>query len=154
MRRREREISDIDIIEEIIGKTDVCRIAIANNNVPYIVTMNFGYTGNPEQKIYFHCANEGRKLDMIRKNNFVCFEMDTDHQLYKGGKGCDWGMKYSSVVGYGYISIITEQVAKKRGLDCIMKHYGGEKEFSYDEKVMQRTSILQLDIKEITGKRS
>ena len=67
---------------------------------------------------------------MIRKNNYVCFEMDTDHQILTAGeKGCDWGMKYRSVVGYGNISIITEKNAKTAGLNCIMKHYGGEKEY-------------------------
>jgi nitroimidazol reductase NimA-like FMN-containing flavoprotein (pyridoxamine 5'-phosphate oxidase superfamily) len=153
MRRNERGISDIQIIEEIIRKADVCRIAIANGNIPYIVTMNYGYEGIPEQRLYFHCANEGKKLEMIRKNNYVCFEMDTDHQIYSGIKGCDWGMKYSSVVGYGNISIITETEAIKTGLNCIMSHYGSEGEYFYDEKVLERTTILRLDIIEMTGKK-
>ena len=153
MRRNERETSDIQVIEEIIGKADVCRIAIANSNIPYIVAMNFGYKGIPEKILYFHCANEGRKLEMIRQNNYVCFEMDTDHQIYNGIKGCDWGMKYSSVVGYGNISIVTENEAKKTGLNYIMSHYGGEGEYFYDEKVLERTIILRLDIKEMTGKK-
>jgi hypothetical protein len=153
MRRNEREITDIRVIEEIIRKSDVCRIALANGNIPYIVTMNFGYTASPEPRLYFHCANEGRKLEMIRQNNFVCFEMDTDHEIYKGINGCDWGMKYSSIVGNGNILIITEKGAKKAGLNCIMKHYGGEREYIYDEKVLVRTVVLRLDIKEMTGKR-
>jgi len=153
MRRNERGTSDILVIEEIIRKADVCRIAIANGNIPYIVAMNFGYKGIPEQRLYFHCANEGRKLGMIRQNNYVCFEMDTDHQTYSGIKGCDWGMKYSSVVGYGNISIVTENEAKKTGLNCIMTHYGGEGEYFYDEKVLERTTILRLDIKEMMGKK-
>jgi len=153
MRRNERGTSDILVIEEIIRKVDVCRIAIAFNNIPYIVAMNFGYKGIPEQRLYFHCANEGRKLEMIRQNNYVCFEMDTDHQIYSGIKGCDWGMKYSSVVGYGIISIVIENEAKKIGLNYIMNHYGGEGEYFYDEKVLERTIILRLDIKEMTGKK-
>jgi uncharacterized protein len=153
MRRNEREISDIQVIEEIIRNADVCRIALANDNIPYIVSMNFGYSGGVKPSIFFHCAKEGKKLDMIRKNNYVCFEMDTGHQLYNGIKGCDWGMKYSSVIGYGNISIVTEKEAKKAGLNCIMKHYGGEGEHIYDEKVLGRTTILRLDIKEMTGKR-
>ncbi|TAL60504.1 MAG: pyridoxamine 5'-phosphate oxidase family protein [Bacteroidetes bacterium] len=153
MRRNEREVSDNRVIEEIIRKTDVCRIALANDNIPYIVTMNFGYTALPEPRLYFHCANKGRKLEMIIKNSYVCFEMDTDHQIYTGFKGCDWGMKYSSVIGYGNISIVTDAEAKKTGLNCIMKHYGGDKEYSYDEKVYKRTTILRLDIEEMTGKK-
>jgi nitroimidazol reductase NimA-like FMN-containing flavoprotein (pyridoxamine 5'-phosphate oxidase superfamily) len=158
MRRSEREVSDIGAVEEIINTADVCRIAFADNNTPYIVTMNFGYTNDPEQRLFFHCANEGRKLEMIRKNKFVCFEMDIDHEIYTrpgkdGRKGCNWGMKYRSVVGYGNISIITETEAKKTGLDFIMRHYGDENEYVYDEKVRANTTVLRLDITEITGKK-
>ena len=158
MRRSEREVSEIELIEEIITKADVCRIALASDNIPYIVTMNFGYTNDPEQRLFFHCANEGRKLEMIRKNKFVCFEMDIDHKIYvrpgkDGRKGCNWGMKYRSVVGYGNISIITETEAKKTGLDFIMRHYGDENEYVYDEKVLANTTVLRLDITEITGKK-
>ena len=158
MRRSDREISGIQEIEEIIMNADVCRIALARDNIPYIVTMNFGYTNDPEQILFFHCANEGRKLEMIRKNKLVCFEMDIDHKIYvrpgkDGRKGCNWGMKYRSVVGYGNISIITETEAKKTGLDFIMRHYGDENEYVYDEKVRANTTVLRLDIIEITGKK-
>jgi hypothetical protein len=160
MRRSEREVSEIVAIEEIINKADVCRIAFADNNTPYIVTMNFGYNNDPEKRLFFHCANEGKKLEMIRKNKFVCFEMDIDHKIYvrpgeDGRKGCNWGMKYRSVVGYGNISIITESEAKKSGLDYIMRHYGNENEheYVYDEKVLAETTVLRLDITEMTGKK-
>jgi nitroimidazol reductase NimA-like FMN-containing flavoprotein (pyridoxamine 5'-phosphate oxidase superfamily) len=158
MRRSEREVSEIGVIEEIIKKADVCRIGLAVDNIPYMVTMNFGYTSNPVQRLFFHCANEGRKLEMIEKNNYVCFEMDIDHEIYvrpgkDGRKGCNWGMKYRSVVGYGNISIITETEAKKSGLDFIMRHYGDENEYIYDEKVLANTTVLRLDITEITGKK-
>jgi uncharacterized protein len=153
MRRSDREIQEDILIEEIIHKADVCRVALANENTPYIVTMNFGYNQSPKQQLFFHCASEGRKLDMIRKNKYVCFEMDTDHAIYGGEKGCDWGMKFSSVVGYGNIEIITEREAKIQGLNCIMAHYGSNKEYTYDEKVLARTVILRLDIKEMCGKR-
>jgi uncharacterized protein len=152
MRRKDKEISETDVIHSIIMKSDVCRIAIANENIPYIVTMNFGYSAGPVPRLYFHCANEGKKLEMIKKNNQVCFEMDTDHEIYYGEKGCDWGMKYSSVVGRGVISFVTDKEAKKEGLNYIMKHYGDDVEYLFDENMIERTTILCLDIKEITGK--
>jgi len=154
MKRNEREVSDIQIIDDIINRADVCRIALANDNIPYIVTLNFGYESSPERKLYFHCANKGRKLEMIRKNSYVCFEMDTGHEIITGTKACDWGMKYRSVVGYGYIKIINEKAAKKEGLNCIMRHYGAEGEFTYYNNMLDRTTLLQLEITEITGKKS
>ena len=153
MRRKDRQIEDVIDIETIISSSDVCRIAFADNNNPYIVTMNFGYTGGDHPSLYFHCATEGRKLEMIKKNNYVCFEMDTDHKIYTGEKGCDWGMKYSSVVGFGKISVLKNKETRIEGLNCIMAHYSDRKDFSYDEKILETTTILKLDIQEMTGKR-
>jgi uncharacterized protein len=153
MRRKEREISGLADIELIISVADVCRIAIANDNTPYIVTMNFGYKEGQNPCLYFHCANEGRKLDMIRSNNYVCFEMDTDHVIYKGEKGCDWGMKFSSVVGYGKIFRVEDGSEKLNGLGIIMDHYGGKGSYSFDEQVLARTTVLRLEISQMTGKR-
>jgi uncharacterized protein len=153
MRRNEREISDIQEIEEIISKAETCRIAFADNNMPYIVALNFGYSKESGNKLFFHCAKEGKKLDMIRKNNFVCFQMDIEHQLYTGINGCDWGMKYRSVLGFGNISVVTGIKERKAGLDCIMSHYGGKNDYSYDDRVLNRTNVLCLEIKEMTGKK-
>jgi nitroimidazol reductase NimA-like FMN-containing flavoprotein (pyridoxamine 5'-phosphate oxidase superfamily) len=153
MRRNDRQITSVSQIESIIAGSDVCRIAISNNNLPYIVTMNFGYAGGINPRLFFHCANKGRKLDMIRRNNLVCFEMDTDHEVFRGEKGCDWGMKYSSVVGYGNISIVEDKQEKKLGLDNIMNHYGGSGNYIYDDNLLERTTILRLDIIEMTGKK-
>jgi len=154
MRKQDREITDIQLIEEIISRSDVCRIALTDNNIPYIVTMNFGYSGGETKYLWFHCANVGRKLDMIRKNNYVCFEMDTDHLIAEGRIACDFTMKYSSIIGYGTISILEEPGEKKNGLDHIMYHYTGKREFSYKESTLARTTILRLEISEMTGKHS
>jgi len=153
MRKKEREITDIIEIESIIQNSDVCRIAMANGNIPYIVTMNYGYTAGSEMKIYFHCARQGRKLEMIRKNNYVCFEIDNDHKLIKGTNACDFSMKYRSVVGYGIISIIDEEEERIKGLNCIMSHYSDSPSFSYNKKSLEKTTVLCLEIKEISGKK-
>lgn len=153
MRRNDREVMEKQQIEEIISKADVCRIAMADGNKPYIVTMNFGYVAGTAPRLYFHCAPQGKKLDILRKNSHVCFEMDIDHQLFKGGKGCDWGMKFSSIVGYGNISVITETKAKVEALNCIMDHYEGGGSYIYDEKMVDKTTILMLEITEMTAKK-
>jgi len=152
MRRKDRQISNISDIESIIKRCDACRIAFADNNTPYIVTMNFGYLPGKKHSLFFHSAPDGRKIELIKKNNYVCFEMDTDHLLYTGEKDCDWGMNFSSVVGYGRITVVSDREEKQKGLDCIMAHYSGRKDFSYDEKILSRTAVLRIDIEELTGK--
>jgi uncharacterized protein len=153
MRRKDRLVQEASDLEQIISEADVCRVAFADNNTPYIVTMNFGFSGGSKPCFFFHCANEGRKLDMMRKNSFVCFEVDTDHKLYEGENGCDWGMKFSSVVGWGRLSIVMERDERNAGLGLIMYHYSGRSGFAYDEKVLLNTTVLRLDVEEMTGKR-
>ena len=153
MRRIDREITSTGDIEEIILKADVCRLALANDNIPYIVTMNFGYSNDPKQILFFHCANEGKKIEMIRRNNYVCFEMDIDHKFYTGKKSCTCGMKFSSIIGYGTITIIKEKEAKIEGLNCIMDHYEGKEKHHYEDQILERTTVLRLEILEIGGKK-
>ena len=152
MRRKDREISDKELIEEVIRNSDVCHVAFADDNTPYIVTMNFGYSGGEKPALYFHCAPEGRKLDMMKKNSHVCFQMDTDHRITIGEKGCDWGMKYKSVVGYGRLSVADTDEERKKGLDLIMDQYGGSGKYDYDPKVFSQTMVLRLEITEISAK--
>ncbi len=152
MKRKDREVSDAGSIRSIIKKADVCRVAMSNDDIPYIVTLNFGYSEDFPKRLWFHCASEGKKLDMIRKNNLVCFEVDTDHRLYTGEKACDFGMKYRSVVGWGKMEIITDEDEKIEGLNHIMAHYSRRTEFSYRKETLGKTIVLRLDIEEMSGK--
>ena len=64
MRRKEKEITDHTEIEAILNRSEICRLAMADDNVPYVVALNYGYANNC---LYIHCAPEGKKIDMIRK---------------------------------------------------------------------------------------
>lgn len=154
MRRKEREISDRVIIEGIIKSSEICRVAFADNNIPYIVAMNFGFSSGDKPRLYFHCAPSGRKLEIMKKNDYVCFQMDTDHLLIKGDKACDWGMKYRSIVGYGRLSVVENHQERRKGLDLIMEHYGGSEKSDYDPGLLARTTLLRLDIDEISAKQA
>lgn len=153
MRRKEREIIAIAEIEAIIERCEVCRIALTDESTPYIVTMNFGYSGGAEKKLYFHSAGEGRKIDIIRKNNHACFEMDTDHHLIRGREACDFSMKYSSIVGWGDIFFVTDREEKEEGLNTIMKHYSEQTTFIFKPDVLERTTIMKLVINRMAGKK-
>ncbi len=114
--------------------------------------MNFGYLeGNPSI-FYFHCANRGKKIDIIAKNNVVWFELDTDHKLTDGDEACDFSMKYSSVMGSGKIYIVEDDKERKLGLNCLMKQYTGRNDYSFKPSTMKRTTILRLEIETISGK--
>lgn len=153
MRRKDREITSRSELINIIEKADVCRIAINSDTAPYIVPLNFGYKWEEKIEIFFHCATEGRKLELLSKNNMVCFEIDIEHELIKDEKACNWGMKYKSIIGTGKIIEINDDKEKKLALNKIMEHYGFIKEnIDYNNMIFNRTKLLKLVVNELTGK--
>jgi nitroimidazol reductase NimA-like FMN-containing flavoprotein (pyridoxamine 5'-phosphate oxidase superfamily) len=152
MRRKDRELHNTDNFNDIINRADVCRIAFAVNNIPYIVTMNFGYKWGDSLVLYFHCAKEGKKLDFMKQNNSVCFEMDIDHEIIKGNAACEWSMKYKSIIGYGLLEVVEDVHEKKEGFGFIMDKYGYPGNKEYNEKLFNFTEILKLNVIELSGK--
>ncbi len=150
MRRKDREITDKTEIEEIIKKAKVCHVAFCQDDQPYIVPFNFGYRDNC---LYFHSARDGRKIDMIRHNDKVCFEFDVDHKMNRRGLACEWSFSYQSVVGFGRASIIDDSEEKRRGLGIIMAQYSKRKFEFLDEKI-KNVVLIKIDIESMTGKKS
>ena len=150
MRRKEREITERTAMEEILHRAPVCRLALSVEDQPYVIPLCFGYR---DGNLYFHCALEGMKLDMVRKNNRVCFECDVDHELVTSESPCEWGMRGRSVVGFGKVSLIEAPEAKREALGVIMEHYGAKGPFSYKEKGFEKALILKVEIGSMTGKK-
>ncbi len=153
MRRTDRRIDDGGELREIVELSDVCRLAFADNGMPYIVAMSFGYSWNDPPVLYFHGAKAGRKIDFLRKNSLVCFEMDIDREIYKDEEPCRWGVKFRSIVGYGTLSIVTDPAERLRGLELIMQHYKFPGKPEFNDKVLSVTEVLKLEITEMSGKK-
>ena len=105
MRRKEKEITNRAVIDAIIRQARVCRLALSEDNQPYIVPLCFGYENDA---LYFHSAPEGRKLDILKKNNKVCFEFDNVGEILTAEKACCWSMQYRSVIGFGQAQFIDD----------------------------------------------
>jgi len=150
MRKKDKEITDIKEIERIIKKAIRCRIGLVDNGEPYVVPVSFGYEKNA---LYFHGALEGRKVELIKKNNQICFEIDTDVKVVRSEEPCKWAMKYRSVIGVGRAYILESDEEKCHGLRLIMKHYSGD-EFSFPKPKLDKTLVVKVNIRSITGKQS
>ncbi len=155
MRRTDREIKDFDDILEIIHRGKICHLGLADNNLPYVIAMNYGFTYlNKRLTMYFHSAGSGRKIEMIKKNPLACFMVDIDHRLYKDENESEWTMKYRSVIGTGKIEIIRDITEKKYGMDILMSHYSEKDVFDYNPAVFSAVAVLKLSVSEITGKKN
>jgi hypothetical protein len=151
MRRNDKKIHDKELIYSIIQKAQVCRLALVSEDNPYIIPLNFGYKDNC---LYIHSAPEGKKIDILKHNQKVCFEMDTDFKLIKAEKPCDYGASYYSVIGFGNAEFIRKLEKKRLALNIIMNHYTDKEDFVFDEKMLKNTTIIKIKIKKITGKQS
>ena len=151
MRRKDKEITDKEEIESIINEANVCRIAFSDNNVPYIIPVNFGYKDNC---LYIHSAKEGKKIDIIEKNNDVCFEIDIYHEILKGKSACHTTMKYCSVVGYGKAYLINDPEELISALNIIVENHIPESSHDYSDKLLNKIVIIKIEIDTMTGKKS
>ncbi len=153
MRRADREITDKQELLQMIEQCGVCRLAMADTPAPYIVPLNFGVkAADGNLYLYFHCSNQGKKLDLLRSNPYASFELDCGHNFIRGETPCSSTMEFASVCGNGIVEVLPEQ-EKAAGLDIIMAHYTGETAFAYAPETLRATTVLRLTVQDITGKR-
>jgi len=153
MRRNDREVKDFNDIVSIIKKCDVCRLALHDVEYPYILPLNFGVQVSGENvTLYFHGAAEGKKYELIQKNNKVSFEVDCSHKLVTDKNAGNCTMEYESVIGYGTIEFVNDD-EKIQALNTILEHYHVDKDFKLDETAAVKTVVLKLVVSGMTGKR-
>lgn len=154
MRRVDREVRDPAEIEGIIGRCKVCRIAMFDGARPYIVPMNFGYEfAAGALTLFFHSAREGRKIDVMRHNPVVCFEMDIDGGLRPGADACAYGCAYESVIGDGAAAFIDDFAQKEHALRRIMEHAAGPGEWSFGRAAVDAVAVFSIAATGYSAKR-
>jgi nitroimidazol reductase NimA-like FMN-containing flavoprotein (pyridoxamine 5'-phosphate oxidase superfamily) len=150
MRRADKEITDRNIIDSVLRKSLVCRIAMYDGEMPYVVPLSFGYDG---KNIYLHSAKDGRKIDILKRNPNLCFEFETECEVLPAERACSFTMRYRSVIGYGNACFLEDSEEKIAAMRIIMRHYT-DKTFAFTEKDVENIAVIRIDIKEITGKQS
>jgi nitroimidazol reductase NimA-like FMN-containing flavoprotein (pyridoxamine 5'-phosphate oxidase superfamily) len=156
MKRKDKEIIDVNEKIKIIDENKVCRLALSDNNQPYIVPLNYGYSfENNILTLYFHSAAEGKKMEIIKKNKQACFEVDCGGFLIEDEKACKHGYAFKSIIGTGKIIIVDTMDEKIDGLNKLMKHQTGKDQiYDFDENTVRRIIVYKMVVDEFTGKNS
>ncbi|MBD5481650.1 MAG: pyridoxamine 5'-phosphate oxidase family protein [Lachnospiraceae bacterium] len=153
MRRNDREVTDLMKIENIISRCTCCRIGFHDDGEVYIVPLSFGYEAKGDTYIfYFHGAKEGRKIDLIKKNPMVGFEMDTNYALNEADLACGHSARFQSIIGNGVVSIVSEIEEKKLGLSLLMEHHTGKQNWDFDEKMVNAAAVFKLEVTKMSCK--
>lgn len=169
MRRKEKEITNQEEIFQIAQQSRVCRVAFNDDKYPYIVPLCYGLDHKDGKiSLYFHVAKHGKKLDVLKKNPYVAFEIEKDVSIFRGKSVCDYSMFFESVCGVGTMRIIEDDDEKIYALQCVTKHQA-----FYDKEEVHKSAVdtelynayfgaehlhgivlLELVVESWTGKRS
>ena len=154
MRRKDREVTDISGIKEILLDCKTCHVAMVDRGIPYVVPLSYGYKildGNVLE-LYFHSAAEGRKIDVLERNNNVCFEMSREGEPVHSETPCYSGYYFSSVIGFGKV-IFIEDADKKRGaLSVMFRHQTGQ-DVLFTAEQAETVCVFKIVSSDFTGKK-
>jgi nitroimidazol reductase NimA-like FMN-containing flavoprotein (pyridoxamine 5'-phosphate oxidase superfamily) len=150
MRRKEKLVTDLKVIHEVIHRAEVCRLGLVDGSKPYIVPLSFGFDGT---HIYFHSAREGRKINVLQKNSCVCLEFEQNIGLLKAEKPCKWGFRYLTVICSGTVEPVRDFDEKRKALNLILRHYDPDwVDSTFTEQELSPVLVFKVTLEEMTGK--
>ncbi len=152
MRRKERAVTDTADIFAILQRCQVARLGLCRNGVPYVVPMNFACAlENGRFVFYVHCANEGKRLDILQENPQVCVEADCGHALVESTQACSHSFRYASVIAQGRAEILQDAAEKARALTLLMRWQTG-RDMPVTATQAAAVTVVRIAADEITGK--
>jgi nitroimidazol reductase NimA-like FMN-containing flavoprotein (pyridoxamine 5'-phosphate oxidase superfamily) len=160
MRRAERELADPAALERILQVSQVLFLALRDEPAPYVLPVCFGFENGV---IYVHSAAAGTKIDLISRHPMVGFSTSTEMTIIPAASPCGFSSKAESVVGTGRAEILTEEAARRHGLDVIMRHYArhgtpwnysGTGSPVYQPASFARTCVIAVRVGTMRGKRT
>ncbi len=153
IRRKEKEITDTDEMIKILETTQYITIAMCKDNEPYLVTLSYGYDRD-RHCIYFHCAKEGKKIDILNSNNVVWGQALLDKGYVQGA--CDH--LYAATQFKGTITFIEDKEEKERALKVMIRALDDNPEKLMAEQIsdksVARVGIGRIDIEYMSGKKA
>jgi len=152
MRKANKEIKDSSIIEHLLRTCHVGRLGTnGRDGFPVVKPLNFAYhSGN----IYFHTALAGEKIEDLKRDNRVCFEVDLPIAYVRAvNQPCEAAYRYQSVIIRGRASFVEAAEEKQFALTCLMNKYPPEGGFGeYLKEKVAITGVVRIELEEMKGK--
>ncbi len=148
MRRSDRECTDRVEIDGILDSASELRLGLWDGQEVYVVPLNFVRI---DGALFFHSATQGRKIDILKKNPRVCFEVTGQRHIEAGKTGGDCTTRYESVIGWGSASFIETSAEKNRILSALNKKFSAP-EGPFPENLLARTMVIQIRVDRLTAK--
>jgi nitroimidazol reductase NimA-like FMN-containing flavoprotein (pyridoxamine 5'-phosphate oxidase superfamily) len=150
VRRKDREITDSDALKQVLKSTKYVTIALCMDNEPYLVSLSHGYD-EPRNCLYFHCADEGKKLVYLKANSKVWGQAVQDYGVTDE---CDYA--YTSVHFKGTLSLIDDLSEKQHAMEVMVRQLSEnpeEKLAKIKPEKLAKTTMGRIDVSYMTGKK-
>lgn len=156
MRRKDREITDFEVIRQIIDTCAVIRIGLSDPEdplYPYIVPVNFGYTVDNQKQVRFfiHGARAGRKFELMQKTECCSFQMECDTLIDPMPQARDVTTRYKCVMGKADLTLL-DGAAAEQALEVLMGHNESTRNFEWNRSAVSRTAVWELKVTELSAK--
>jgi len=143
-------IHDRKEIDAILKNCRTCYVAMSDNDVPYILPLNFGIDGD---RIILHSAQSGRMWETIKKNPKVCINWTLGEELawQDVQVGCSYRVQSKSVIVEGIAQIIDDDTEKERLFKQFMTNYS-DLSFKFNAPAIRNVGVIVVPISKITAK--
>jgi len=149
LRRKDREITDRGEMDAIIASGTVMHLALADHDTPFVVPVFYAYDGSA---LYFHSAKAGSKIEIMKRNNTVCFSISVDHGVIESDEPCDFEARHRTVIGLGKAVFVEDEPDKIAALDRIVARFT-DRAFEYPKANLKATAVIRIDIESLKGKK-
>jgi nitroimidazol reductase NimA-like FMN-containing flavoprotein (pyridoxamine 5'-phosphate oxidase superfamily) len=149
VRRKDREITDFPALREVLKSTKYVTVALCMGDEPYLVSLSHGYD-EKQNCLYFHCADEGKKLVYLKANNRVWGQAVEDYGVTDE---CDYA--YKSVHFKGTMSLINDLSEKQHAMEVLVQQLSEtpeEKLAKIKSEKLAKTTMGKIDITYMSGK--
>ncbi|MFV0421156.1 pyridoxamine 5'-phosphate oxidase family protein [Oleidesulfovibrio sp.] len=151
MRLHKRETTSPESINAILAAGSHCIISmVAPDGSPYAVPVNYGHDGT---SLFFHCALEGKKLEILTANPAVWVTVVSHMQFDDGGPtapACKATSAFSSLMASGTAHVLTDEKERSEAMRCILRHFNIEDRSLSD--MMRVTALVRIDLTDICTK--
>lgn len=153
LRRKDRAITDIRQINEVLQAAKIVHLGMIDHNRPYVVPLNYGYEWQEEQLIlYIHGAMSGRKIEVLKQNPHVFVEIDHYLGAIDGKEiPCKYSSAYASIMADGVAKLLTEPTEKIHGLNVLMRTQTN-RDFAMTEKMVKMVQVIQINLFNLSAK--
>lgn len=152
MRRKDKEITDPNLLQTILKSVKYVTLAMSMDDQPYLVSLSCGYDENGKC-LYFHCAKEGKKFTYLKANNTVWGQALLDFGYVQGK--CDH--KFASLHFKGRVVFLNEHDEKRHAMNIMMRQLDKNPDAliaKLNPERLQKALIGKIDIESISGKKS